>query len=168
MSAASVLEPTVYLYQFASEEKYLAFCLEIIRAMEGSSGRKLISILGKGSGSVHDAIDPVSHWHNGRKGYEMLSCLIGLLRMYQVTGNLEYRVPAERAWQDIVSNRLFITGTATNSETFRPARELPRETADEVGEGCVSAHWLFLNRILLEITGNTKYADEVEKTLSQQ
>ena len=67
MGSASVLEPMVYLYRFTGEEKYLAFCLEIIRAMESSSGPKLISILGKGSGSVYDVIDSVNHWHNGRK-----------------------------------------------------------------------------------------------------
>jgi hypothetical protein len=110
-------------------------------------------------------VDPVSRWHNGRKGYEMLSCLVGLLRMHQLTGKPEYLPPAEKAWQDIVDSRLYITGTTTTHETFRPAGVLPGESADEVGEGCVSAHWIFLNRILLHITGDTRHADEIEKTL---
>lgn len=165
MGSGSVLEPMVYLYRLTAEQKYLRFCFEIIREFESSTGPKLIGILGQGSGSVYDVVDPMNHWHNGRKGYEMLSCLIGLLRMYQLTGNTEYMRPAERAWQDIVTSRLFVTGTATNSETFRPAGVLPGESADEVGEGCVSAHWIFLNRILLHISGDPKYADEIERTL---
>ncbi len=165
MGSGSVLEPMVYLYRFTGEMKYLQFCFEIIRELEGSAGPKLIEILGRGSGSVYDVVDPLSHWHNGRKGYEMLSCLIGLLRMYQLTGRVEYLLPATRGWRDIVDNRLFITGTTTNSETFRPAGVLPGESADDVGEGCVSAHWLYLNRILLHITGDMRYADEIEKTL---
>lgn len=165
MGSGSVLEPMVYLYRFTGEEKYLQFCFEIIREMDSSSGPKLIAILGRGSGSVYDVVDPVSKWHNGRKGYEMLSCLIGLLRMYQLTGQREYLRPAERAWEDIVQNRLYITGTTTSHETFGPPGVLPGESADEVGEGCVSAHWIFLNRILLHLSGNTKYADEIEKTL---
>jgi DUF1680 family protein len=165
MGTGSVLEPMVYLYRFTGEEKYLQFCLEIVRELEGSTGPKLIAILGHGSGSVYDVVDPVTQWHNGRKGYEMLSCLIGLLRMYQLTGQSDYLLPAQRAWRDIVENRLYITGTTTTHETFRPAGVLPGESADEVGEGCVSAHWVFLNRVLLHTSGETKYADEIEKTL---
>ena len=165
MGSGSVLEPITYLYRFTGEDKYLQFCFEIIREMEGSTGPKLIAILGRGSGSVYDVVDPVSKWHNGRKGYEMLSCLIGLLRMYQLTGQSEYLLPAERAWQDIANKRLYITGTTTTHETFRPTGVLPGESADEVGEGCVSAHWIFLSRILLHLSGDTKYADAIEKTL---
>lgn len=165
MGSASLLEPMVYLYRFTGDEKYLRFCFEIIRAMEGSTGPKLIAILGRGSGSVYDIVDPANKWHNGRKGYEMLACLVGLLRMYQLTGESEYLLPAQRAWQDIIENRLYITGGTTTHETFRPAGVLPGESADEVGEGCVSAYWIFLNRILLHITGDTRYADEIEKTL---
>jgi DUF1680 family protein len=165
MGSGSVLEPMVYLYRFTGEKKYLQFCFEIIRAMESNTGPKLIAILGEGSGSVYDVVDPVSKWHNGHKGYEMLSCLIGLFRMHQLTGQSEYLRPAERAWEDITRNRLYLTGTATTHETFRPAGVLPGESADEVGEGCVSAHWIFLNRILLQISGDPKYADEIEKTI---
>ena len=32
----------------------------------------------------------------------MLSCIIGLARMYQLTGNPEYRAVAENAWMDRV------------------------------------------------------------------
>jgi uncharacterized protein len=166
MGSGSVLEPMVYLYRFTAEDKYLQFCFETIRALESSTGPKLIAILGHGSGSVYDVVDPVGRkWHNGRKGYEMISCLIGLLRMYQLTGNSDYYLPAEKAHRDISQRRLYITGTTTNSETFRPAEFLPGESADDVGEGCVSAHWLYMNRILLQITGNPLYADEIEKTL---
>ena len=165
LGSGSVLEPMVYLYRFTGDEKYLNFCFEIIREWEGPTGPRIIGILGQGSGSVYDVVDPVGRWHNGRKGYELLSCLVGLLRMYQLTGNSEYLLPAQHAWQDIVNNRLYITGTTTTHETFRPAGVLPAESADEVGEGCVSAHWIFLNRILLQITGDPGYADEIEKTL---
>ena len=166
MGSGSVLEPMVYLYRFTGEDRYLQFCFEIIRALESNTGPKLIAILGHGSGSVYDVVDPIGReWHNGRKGYEMISCLIGLLRMYQLTGNSEYFLPAETAYRDISERRLYITGTTTNSETFRPAEFLPGESVDDVGEGCVSAHWLYMNRILLQITGNTLYADEIEKTL---
>jgi uncharacterized protein len=74
-------------------------------------------------------------------------------------------LPAQRAWEDIAHNRLYITGTTSTHETFRPTGVLPGESADEVGEGCVSAHWIFLNRILLHITGDPTYADQIEKTL---
>jgi Beta-L-arabinofuranosidase, GH127 len=90
MGSASFLEPMVYLYRFTGEQKCLQFCLEIIREIKSSTGPKLIAILGHGSGSVYDVVDPLSQWHNGRKSYELLSCLIGLLRMYQLTGQSDY------------------------------------------------------------------------------
>jgi DUF1680 family protein len=165
LGSCSVLEAMVSLYRFTCDERYLKFCLQVIEELDANTGPKLIEILAHGSGSVYDVVDPTNRWHNGRKGYEMISCLIGLLRMHQLTGNGDYLLAAERASRDIAENRLFITGSTTNSETFRPDHVLPAESVDDVGEGCVSAHWLYMNQILLQITGNPRYADEIERTL---
>lgn len=164
LGSGSVLEAIVYLYRFTGDEKYLQFCNLVIKELDSDTGPRLIKILAYGSGSVYDIVDPKNIWHNGRKGYEMISCLIGLLRMHQLTGNADYLLAVERASRDITENRLFITGTTTNSETFRPDHILPAESVDDVGEGCVSAHWIYMNQLLLQITGNPSYSDEIERT----
>jgi hypothetical protein len=167
MGGGSILEPMTYLYRYTGDQKYLQLCNELIRAYEGPTGPHIITILTHTHGSkrVYDIIDPVSKWHNGRKGYEMLSCIIGIVRMYQLTGKPEYLATAINAWQDIVANRLYITGTTTTHETFREDHVLPGEVADEVGEGCVTAHWIFLNRLLFNLSGDLRYIDEIEKSL---
>ncbi len=165
MGGGSILEPMTYLYRYTGDEKYFQLCNEIVKAYEGPTGPHIITTLTHGSKRVYDIIDPVSKWHNGRKGYEMLSCIIGIVRMYQLTGKPEYLATATNAWQDIVANRLYITGTSTTHETFREDHVLPGEVADEVGEGCVTAHWIFLNRVLFNLSGDPKYIDEIEKSL---
>lgn len=165
MGSGSILEPMTYLYRFSGDQKYLQVCSDILAAYEGETGPKIITTLTRGSKRVYDIVDTESQWHNGRKGYEMLSCIIGIVRMYELTGKPEYLATATNAWQDISDNRLYITGTSTNGETFREDHVLPGEGADEVGEGCVTAHWVFLNSLLFNLSGDPKYADAVEKSL---
>ncbi len=157
MGSGSILEPMTYLYRFTGDQKYLRAGEDILRAYEGKTGPKIITTLTRGSRRACDIIDPVSRWHNGRKGYEMLSCTIGIVRMYELTGEPEYLATAANAWQDIAANRLYVTGASTTHETFREDHVLPGENADEVGEGCVTAHWVFLNRLLFNLSADPKY-----------
>jgi hypothetical protein len=126
------------------------------------NGTKIISELLEGTGDV-DQVGGIGVWQKG-KAYEMLSSFVGVLRIYQLTGKQEYLDAILVAWQDIVDNRLFITGTAANHEFFLHDGVLPAEPHDAVGEGCVTAHWLFFNRELFYITGEPKFIDQIETT----
>jgi DUF1680 family protein len=179
LGSASILEPMVYLYRFTGEPKYLQFCEYIVDAFEGPTGPKLISILTTGSKRVCDVEDTwanraaremkfgaaASQIRNRSKGYEMLSCIIGLARMYQLTGKPEYLNVAVNAWQDITANRLYLAGSSGADECFKDDHCLPAETSDGPAEGCVTAHWIFLSRLLFEITGEARYADAIEIAL---
>jgi uncharacterized protein len=169
MVGGSILEPMTYLYQFTGEERYLDFCYHILNAYEQSNGPQIISELTERSGHVHK----IGHG----KGYEMISCIIGILRMYQLTGKETFLLTAEKAWQDIVENNLYVTGTATQGELFFGNKHLPADetipisdhpwglTTISMGEGCVTAHWIFLNRLLFELSNDLKYIEEIEKSL---
>jgi hypothetical protein len=157
MANGSILEPMTYLYQYTADPKYLAFCEYVLRAYEQPNGPKIVSELTQRSGRV----DKVG----SAKGYEMLSCLIGVVRMYQLTGNRNYLTVASKAADDIARHRLYITGTATSAEIFRDNDYLPGEQDKKVGEVCVTAHWMILNELLYQITGDLKYVDEIEKSL---
>jgi DUF1680 family protein len=170
MVGGSILEPITYLYQYTGESKYLDFCNHIIDMYEKENGPKIISELTERSGQV-------SRVGNG-KGYEMLSCIIGILRMYQLTGKQLYLETAEKAWLDIIENNLYITGTATQGELFYGNKYLPADETDKLvdghpwgvttinmGEGCVTAHWIILNRLLFQLSGDLKYIEEIEKSL---
>ncbi len=156
MAATSVLDPIVELYKYTGEKKYLDFCYYILDAWEQNNGPKIISSL--------IATGKVTKVGNS-KAYEMLSNFVGLVNLYRVTGNEKLLKPVLIAWQDIIANRLYITGTTSSYEHFQDDAVLPAENKYNMGEGCVTTTWMQLNRNLFEITGNMKYLNEIEKSV---
>jgi DUF1680 family protein len=153
MAATSVLEPMVRLYALTGERKYLAFCRYLTEAMEEPRGPKLISTL--------TTVKEVNRTANG-KAYEMMSNLIGLCELYRMTGDRRLLTPVLNAWDDIVARRLYLTGTASWGEHFQPDHKLPNE--GPVGETCVTVTWMQLNLQLLRLTGEARYAEEIERS----
>lgn len=156
MAATSILDPMVELYRYTGDLKYLNFCYYILDAWEQTNGPKIISSL--------LATAKVTIVGNG-KAYEMLSNLVGLTNLYRVTGDNTLLRPVLIAWHDIVNNRLYITGTASSMEYFQDDEILPAAAKDNMGEGCVTTTWIQLNKSLLDITGDLKYLDEIEKSV---
>jgi DUF1680 family protein len=157
MANGSVLEPMVYLYKYTGEIRYLDFCNYIIKAFEQNNGPKIISELTQGSQTVLKV--------GNAKGYEMLSCIIGIVQLYKVTGKQELIDAAVNAWEDIHKNRLYITGTSTSYELFQEKGYLPAGENDNMGETCVTAHWMYLSKELFKLLGEPKYIDEIDKSL---
>jgi DUF1680 family protein len=152
----SILEPMVDLYRYTDAPKYLDFCRYILRAFEQPNGPKLISQLEK-YGDVTRVGDA--------KAYEMLSCFLGILKYYKLTGEQKYLTLLQTAWTDITGNRLYITGTSSDHEIFREPGILRAENKDDMGEGCVTVTWIQFNLQLLQITGEPKYAEELERSV---
>jgi DUF1680 family protein len=98
----------------------------------------------------------------------MLSNLVGLLELYRITGDSTFLEVSQKAWQDIASHRLYITGTTSSHEFFCDDDVLPADAYADVGEGCVTVTWLQLNWQLLRLTGEVKYADQIERTVYNQ
>lgn len=156
LAPGSILEPMVDLYRYTNDPKYLDFCRYILRAFEQPDGPKLISQLEK-YGDVTKVGDA--------KAYEMLSCFLGILKYYKLTGEQKYLTLLQTAWTDITGNRLYITGTSSDHEIFRETGILRAENKDDMGEGCVTVTWIQFNLQLLQITGNPKYAEELERSV---
>lgn len=159
MANSSVLGAIVDLYRFTGKSEYLNFARYIVRAWDHEKGPKIISTL-LTTGSV-------SKVANG-KAYEMLSCITGLVDLHRMTGDRQYLKPAEIAWNDIVRNRLYITGSASWDEHFHRdgwLRADDRNADAGVGEGCVTVTWMQLNLQLLRLTGEPKYAAQLERTI---
>ncbi len=159
MAATSVLEPMVDLYRHTGDPKHLAFCRYIVRAWEQPNGPKLVSSL-TFSGSVYKTANA--------KGYEMMSDLVGALELYRWTGDRGLLDAASRAWTDIHDRRLYITGTTSSHEHFQDDLHLRGEEADDVGEGCATVTWLQLTAQLLRLTGDVRYAEQIERTVYNQ
>jgi uncharacterized protein len=156
LAPGSILEPMVDLYRYTGNPKYLAFCRYILRAYEQPDGPRIISQLEK-YGDVTEVGDA--------KAYEMLSCFLGILKYYQLTGEEKYLRMLEMAWKDIRTHRLYITGTASDHEVFVQAGVLKATNDDKMGEGCVTVTWIQFNLSLLRITGELKYAEEIERSV---
>lgn len=156
MAATSVLEPIVWLYKFTGDKQYLEFVLYIVKEWDAPGGPAILkSLLTHGN---------VSRTANA-KAYEMLSNLVGLCQLAEVTGERMYIEAAKNAWEDIVARRLYITGSASQGEHFRGDYELPNQESAHVAETCVTVTWLQLNLELLRLTGDVRYANELEKTI---
>jgi len=156
LAPGSILEPMVDLFRYTNDPKYLDFCRYILRAFEQPDGPKIVSRL-ESTGDVTQVGDA--------KAYEMLSCLLGIVKYYKLTGEQRYLQAAQTAWQDITTRRLYITGTASDHEVFLPTGDLKATNADNMGEGCVTVTWLQFNLALLQLTGEIKYAREIERSV---
>jgi uncharacterized protein len=156
MAATAVLEPLCVLYRLTGDPRYLEFCRYILRAWDSPHGPRVRSELLE-SGRV-------SRVGNG-KAYEMLVNIVGLLELARATGDRDDLRAAVVAWNDIVAHHRYITGTASFGEHFHEPDELPDSTSVNMGETCVTVTWLQLSTMLLEQTGEAKYADEIERTL---
>lgn len=158
LAPTSVLEPMVLLYRLTGETRYLDFCKYILRAWEQPNGPKVVSTL-----LTLKRVDKVG---NG-KAYEMLSCLNGLLEYYRTEGDDRRNLEAcLNAWQDIVNNRLYITGAASYGELFRDDFDFPNVA--NVGETCVTVTWLQFNAQLLRLTGEARFAEQLEHVVLNQ
>lgn len=158
MAPTSVLEPMVLLYRFTGDQKYLDFCRYILAQWETPKGPKIISTLLSAR-----RVDKVGN----AKAYEMLSCLNGLLEFYRTVGDEKMFQAALNAWQDIVDKRLYITGTASYKEHFHDDYDLPNGNCD-VAETCVTVTWIQFNAQLLRLTGEARFAEELERSVYNQ
>ena len=155
MASGSVLEPMILLYRATDDARYLDFARHIAEHWEDEKGPKLISSLTDKKSVKLTA---------NAKAYEMLSCLVGLCELYRTTGETRYVIPAINAWNDIVSSQLLITGSGGSDEHWTEPRAFLSSQKDHVAETCVTVTWIQLTQQLLRLTGEARYADELEKT----
>ena len=154
MASSSVLEPMVQLYRLTGEQRYLDFSKYVISAWEKTNGPKIVSVL-----LEQKRVDKVG---NG-KAYEMLSCINGIIELYRTTGDPKLLQACLNAWEDIVTKRLYLSGSTSAAEHFRDDFDL--SNTHKVAETCVTVSWLQLNMHLLQLTGEARFAEQLENTV---
>lgn len=156
MAATSVLEPMCRLYRHTAEKQHLQFCEYLVRSYDHAHGPRIMTTLLAGEGVYSVA--------NG-KAYEMLSNFNGLIDLYRLTGDKRLLAAVLHAWEDIIRQQLYRTGTASAGEHFQPAGQLLTLQSSNVGEMCVTVTWLQLNWRLLRLTGEARFGQEIERTV---
>jgi len=162
MAAGSVLEPMVMLYRYTGAQSYLHFCQYIVAAWEQEHGPRLLWSLLENEGDVFRTAN--------NKAYEMMSCLVGCLDLYRLTGEQRLLKAVQLAWKDLVTKRTYIIGSSSWAEHFRDDYDLYADGRYHgtkfcsCCEGCVTVTWMQLNWHLLRLTGQARYAGELERT----
>lgn len=152
----TVLEPMVMLYRMTGEPRYRDFCLYLLKCLAAKPKQLVTTLI------EQKRVDKVYAKH----AYTMLSAINGLLEWYRITGDKDLLTAAVNAWEDIAAKRLYITGAISNRETFHDDFDLPNN--NHVGETCATVSWLQFNEQLLRLTGEARYAQEIERTAYNQ
>ncbi len=152
----TVLEPMIMLYRMTGEPRYKDFCQYLMKCKAAKPRSFVATLLEK------KRVDQVYATH----AYTQLSFVNGLIEWYRISGDKDLLTAAVNAWEDITAKRLYITGAISYRETFHDDFDLPNN--NHVGETCATVTWLQFNEQLLRLTGEARYAQEIERTAYNQ
>ena len=157
VNSSSILEPMVKLYRLTKEKKYLDFAAYII----DQGGTNAVDVFQL---ALENEIMP--YQYSVSKAYEMTSCFEGIAEYYLVTGDEKYKKMAIQFGEAVLNTEVTAVGSCgCTHELFDHARA--RQTAPYDGvmqETCVTVTWMKFCIRMLCLTGNAKYADEIERS----
>ena len=161
LPASSVLEPVVLLYERTGDAKYLDFANHIVACWQTPSKR-----LPNGMRLVDDALAGKRPSQMcAPKAYEMMSCFEGLCELYRATGVAKYRDAAVALADGVTRDECNLVGCGTSNEVWYDRAAKQTGVVAKPMETCVTVTWMKLNYQLLRLTGDEKYADELERNL---
>lgn len=161
MPASSVLEPVVLVYERTGEKKYLEFAQHIVSCWSVPSKR-----LPAGMRLVEDALagkNPTEMC--SPKAYEMMSCFEGLCELYRTTGKRDYLAAAVKLADGVQRQEETLVGVGTSGEVWFDGANKQTGVVQKPMETCVTVTWMKLCYQLLRLTGDVRYADDLEKNL---
>ena len=164
MASSSVLEPIVLLYRRTGEKCYLEFAKYIVGQWETAAGPRLLS---KADERVALRFPHPSNWfsyENGAKAYEMMSCYEGLLEYCRETGDETDIDAVFKTFSHILSEEINVAGSGSAVECWYGGKDLQTVPTYHTMETCVSFTWMQFCDRLLRLTGDSRYADNIERT----
>ena len=176
MASCSILEPVVWLYRRTKEQKYLSFASYLVKCMtEEPDGPRLVDLalkkipFAKRTGIGHN-FTPGKDWDYlgkcGRaKAYEMMSCYQGLLEYAEeVKGCDNLREAALLTAKAIVKDEINLAGGATSLEQWHEGAKKQHLPYKHQQETCVTTTWMRFCQKLLEVTDDSQWADQIERS----
>ncbi len=161
LSASSILEPFVRLYNITGYVRYRKFASYIVEC-GGIFTEPAVSIFEL---AYEDKLDP--YQYPVTKAYEMMSCFEGLLEYYRVTRIDKWKISVINFANRIRKSDITLIGSSgCTHELFDNSTVLQSNTHynGAFQETCVTVTWMKLCFQLLSITGNPVFADEIEKS----
>ncbi len=98
-------------------------------------------------------------------GNTQIPKIIGLARLYELTGNEKDRKTAEFFWRRVVNHHSYVTGGHGNHEYFGEPDKLRDRLSEETSETCNVYNMLKLSRHLFLWSADPKVADFYERAL---
>ena len=183
-ASSSILEPVVWLYNRTGERKYLDFAAYIVEGMtKPAKGPRLIDLALKGvsvadrNESDYEVGDAEENWayvckYGRGKAYEMMSCYQGLIEYVEAKRAAGEGGPeiddllkaAVMTGEDIVKEEVNLAGGCASSEAWYHGARKQHLPYLHMQETCVTTTWMRFCEKLLEVTGDPKWADEIERT----
>ncbi len=161
LPASSVLEPVALLYERTGEAKYRDLAEHIVACWSAPSKR-----LPAGMRLVEDALaGKTPDQMCAPKAYEMMSCFEGLCELYRATGKPEYLAASQKLADGIFREEATLVGVGTHNEIWYSGAKQQTGVIEKPMETCVTATWMKFCDQLLRLTGDVRYADELEKNL---
>ncbi len=155
-NSSSILEPMVKLYRLTKEQKYLDFARHIIDC-GAAEGTDLFEAAYKN--------ELLPYQYGVPKAYEVMSCFEGLLEYYYATGIEKYKTAVINFSKGILSSEISIIGcSGITHELFDHTKNRQTVPYDIIQETCVTVTWMKFCSRLLELTGESIYADAMEQS----
>lgn len=157
MSATVLLDPAVELYLATREQKYLALAQLILEQADNRAELRILSAALAGTDAAEIGTG---------KAYQLCWNVVGIAKLYRATGDAELLTAIRQVWDSIHRYHLTLGGGPWGGVAHRS-----REVFNAPGvfsphgyvETCSTYAWMLLNRELLGITGEAKYAEEIER-----
>lgn len=158
MSATVLMDAAVELYFATNEPRYLALSQLVLKQADDNPDLALLRRALEGADASEIATG---------KAYQLAWNLVGLAKLHKATGEESYRLAVDHLWHSIRTHHLTLGGgpwggvAHRSREVFNPAGVFSPQAYVET---CSILAWLQLNRELLAISGQARYAEEIERT----
>ncbi len=158
MSATVLMDPAMELYFATGERRYLDLALLVLRQADTDPDLALSTRALAGADAAEIATG---------KAYQLCWNLVGLAKIHRATGDAAHLRALNALWDSIRTHHLTLGGGPWGGVAHRS-----REVFNAAGafspmgyvETCSTLAWMQLNRELLTITGEARYADEIERS----
>ncbi len=152
-------DPIARLYELTGKKKYLDWSKWVVSNIDRWSGWDAFSRLDSvADGTLGvDKLQPYVHSHTFHMNF------MGFLRLYRITGDQTLLRKVEGAWNDIAKRQMYITGGVSVAEHYE--HDYIKPLRGNIVETCATMSWMQLTQMLLQLTGNTKYADAMERLM---
>jgi len=158
MSATVLMDAACELHFVTGEARYLALAERILEQADRHAPLALLSQALAGTDAAHIATG---------KAYQLIWNLVGLAKLHRATGRPELLQAVHALWHNIREQHLSLGGGPWGGVAHR-SREVFNASGSFVPqayvETCSTLAWVQLNRELLGLSGDARYAEEIERT----